>query len=94
MTWSEIYQDHGFDIFCPAQNGGPDLDNMKSSPTTAPTTPREGDQNLEFNMPNFPPGGENVSFCLLPTYNSILLYIKDPSVRLRLNIYSEKIGMS
>jgi len=41
------------------QNGGPDLDNMKSSPTTAPTTPREGDQNLEFNMPNFPPGGEN-----------------------------------
>ena len=43
------------------QNGGPDLDNMKSSPTTAPTTPREGDQNLEFNMPNFPPGGENVS---------------------------------
>ena len=50
---------------CPPQNGGPDLDNMKSSPTTAPTTPREGDQNLEFNMPNFPPGGENVSFCLL-----------------------------
>jgi len=41
------------------QNGAPDLDNMKSSPTTAPTTPREGDQNLEFNMPNFPPGGEN-----------------------------------
>ena len=64
---------------------------MKSSPTTAPTTPREGDQNLEFNMPNFPPGGENVSFCLLPTYNCILLNIRDPSVRLRLKSIQKKL---
>ena len=42
-------------------NGAPDLDNMKSSPTTAPTTPREGDHNIEFNMPNFPQG-ENVRY--------------------------------
>ena len=45
-------------------------------------------------MPNFPPGGENVSFCLLPTYNCILLNIKDPSVRLRVKSIQKKIGKS
>merc|ERR1712055_1147044 len=39
-------------------NGDP-LDNMKRSPATAPPTPREGDSSMEFNMANFPQGGEN-----------------------------------
>jgi len=43
----------------PGGVNGDTLDNMKSSPATAPTTPREGDSNMEFNMPNFPQGGEN-----------------------------------
>ena len=44
----------------PGGVNGDTLENMKSSPATAPTTPREGDNNMEFNMPNFPQGGENV----------------------------------
>ena len=51
------------------QNGGPDLDNMKSSPATAPTTPREGDQNIEFNMANFPQGENVSSYFLLNDLN-------------------------
>merc|ERR1711915_14221 len=43
----------------PGGVNGDTLENMKSSPATAPTTPREGDNNMEFNMPNFPQGGEN-----------------------------------
>lgn len=46
----------------PGGVNGDTLDNMKSSPATAPNTPmgnREGDSsnNMEFNMANFPPGG-------------------------------------
>lgn len=46
----------------PGTNGGPDpvaLEQMKQSPATAPTTPRDGESQggMEFNMAAFPPGG-------------------------------------
>lgn len=51
----------------PGDNGvnGDTLDNMKQSPGTAPTTPRDsggGSEPLpDFNLPNFPPPGNSVS---------------------------------
>ena len=60
----------------PGGVNGDTLDNMKSSPATAPTTPREGENNMDFNMPNFPQGGENVSLIIIikdlkPDYYSL-----------------------
>ena len=37
------------------------LDNMKHSPGTAPNTPRDGEPQMDFNLPNFSQQGNSVS---------------------------------